>query len=159
MYEKSLVIIKPDGIQRRLAGQVLARFEQVGFKIHAMKFTQANSGLLEKHYQEHVGKDFYPLLESYMSAGPVLVLVLGGVSAIPKIRAMVGATTPGEAAPGTIRGDFAHQVMEKDDRNKALYNIIHASATPEEAEHEIGVWFTSDEVLDYPVTDDMYHGV
>jgi nucleoside-diphosphate kinase len=151
MYEKSLIIIKPDGIQRNLTGTVISRFENAGLKIHAMKFQTVSVEQARKHYSEHVDKGFYPTVEEYVTAGPVLVFVLGGLNCIKKIRTMVGATEPSSALPGTIRGDFAHQPYpaagEPDDQ--PIRNLIHASATPDEAATEIKIWFSDDEVLDY----------
>lgn len=151
MYEKSLIIIKPDGVQRNLVGTILSRFENAGLKIHAVKFQTVPIEQARKHYAEHVGKGFYPTVEKYITSGPVLVLVLGGLSAIKKIRTMVGATEPSSALPGTIRGDFAHQPYpapgEPDD--KPIRNLIHASATPEEAANEVKIWFSDDEIVEY----------
>ena len=151
MYEKSLIIIKPDGVQRNLVGTILSRFENAGLKIHAVKFQTVPVEQSRKHYAEHVGKGFYPTVEKYITSGPVLVLVLGGLNSIKKIRTMVGATEPSSALPGTIRGDFAHQPYpapgEPDD--KPIRNLIHASATPEEAANEISIWFTDEEIVEY----------
>ena len=157
MYEKSLVIIKPDGIQRRKVGQILDRFETAGFKIHAMEMRQADKETAGTHYEEHKDKPFFPMVVDYICSGPVLVFVLGGLGAISKIRQMVGATEPAEAQPGTIRGDFAHQVMVKDGKTP-LFNMIHASANSEDAEREIKVWFKDEQLLDYKLPDDAYHG-
>lgn len=151
MYEKSLIIIKPDGVQRSLVGAILSRFENAGLKIHAMKFQNVPAEQSKKHYAEHVDKPFYPTVEEYITSGPVLVFVLGGLNAIKKIRTMVGATEPASALPGTIRGDYAHQSYpapgEPDD--EPIRNLIHASATPYEAAAEISIWFEADEVTEY----------
>ncbi|NQZ57764.1 MAG: nucleoside-diphosphate kinase [Lentisphaeraceae bacterium] len=156
MYEKSLIIIKPDGVQRNLAGTIISRFENAGLKIHAMKFQTVTVEESRAHYSEHVNKGFYPTVEEYITAGPVIVFVLGGINSIKKIRTMVGATEPSSALPGTIRGDFAHQSYpapgEPDD--KPIRNLIHASATPEEANVEISLWFDDAEVVDYGKIDD-----
>lgn len=154
MYEQSLVIIKPDGIPRRLVSEILSRFERAGFKLHAMKLMQANTELARKHYREHVNKPFYPSVEAYITEGPILVFVLGGQGCISTIRKLVGATMPSDATPGTIRGDLAHQPKG----DGALRNLIHASASPEEAEWEISVWFKASELLDYDLADDELHG-
>jgi len=158
MYEKSLIIVKPDGIQRALAGTILSRFENAGLKLHAMRFQMVSPELARTHYAEHANKDFYPTLEQYITSGPVLVLVAGGLNAVAKIRSLVGATEPASALPGTIRGDFAHQCYPPkgvpDD--EPIRNLIHASATPEEASHEINIWFKADEVIEYSkVTDSV----
>lgn len=151
MYEKSLIIIKPDGVQRSLVGSILTRFENAGLKLHAVKFQKVPVEQSRKHYAEHVNKGFYPTVEKYITSGPVLVFVLGGLNAVKKIRTMVGATEPASALPGTIRGDFAHQPYpapgEPDD--KPIRNLIHASATPEEAANEISIWFSDDEIVEY----------
>lgn len=151
MYEKSLIIIKPDGVQRNLVGSILTRFENAGLKIHAVKFQTVPVEQAREHYAEHVDKGFYPTVEKYITSGPVLVLVLGGLSSIKKIRTMVGATEPSSALPGTIRGDYAHQPYpspgEPDD--KPIRNLIHASATPEEAANEVAIWFTDEEIVEY----------
>ena len=156
MYEKSLIIIKPDGVQRNLAGTIISRFENAGLKIHAMKLQTVTVEESRAHYSEHVNKGFYPTVEEYITAGPVIVFVLGGINSIKKIRTMVGATEPSSALPGTIRGDFAHQSYpapgEPDD--KPIRNLIHASATPEEAAVEISLWFDNAEVVDYGKIDD-----
>ena len=154
MYQKSLVIIKPDGIPRRLVSEILGRFERAGFKLHAMKLMQATAEHARKHYREHVDKAFYPSVESYIIEGPILVFVLGGQGCISTIRKLVGATMPSDAAPGTIRGDLAHQPKG----DGALRNLIHASATPEEAEWEMSVWFDPAELIDYALPDDELHG-
>jgi nucleoside-diphosphate kinase len=156
MYEKSLIIIKPDGIQRSIAGSILSRFENAGLKVHAMKLQNVTAEQSKRHYSEHVEKAFYPTVEEYITSGPVIVFVLGGLSAIKKIRTMVGATEPSSALPGTIRGDFAHQAYpgagEPDD--KPIRNLIHASATADEAAVEIALWFNEDEIVDYSKVSD-----
>ncbi|MCM8530673.1 MAG: nucleoside-diphosphate kinase [Lentisphaeraceae bacterium] len=151
MYEKSLVIVKPDGVQRSLVGTVLSRFEAAGLKIHAMKFQNVPAEQSKEHYSEHVDKAFYPTVEEYITSGPVLVFVLGGNNAIKKIRTMVGATEPASALPGTIRGDFAHQPYPAPGEPdvEPIRNLIHASATPDEASNEISIWFSEDELVDY----------
>lgn len=156
MYEKSLILIKPDGLQRRLVGRLLQRFEDAGLTIHALKLVQPTDELVARHYAEHVNKPFFPSLQAYFRVGPVVALVLGGTGAVSRIRKLVGATAPSEAEPGTIRGDFAHMGLSKDG---PCFNLIHASATPEEAAQEITVWFDARELLDYPLVDDRLLGV
>ncbi len=138
--EKTLVIIKPDGVQRGLAGPILTRFETRGLRIAAMKFMQIDRALAERHYDVHKGKFFYEDLVNYITSGPVLVMVLEGPEAIKVIRAMIGATRPHEAAPGTIRGDFALT---------GLRNLVHASDSPDTAKAEIDLYFKSDEIVSY----------
>ena len=138
--ERTFVMIKPDGVQRGLVGEVLGRFEKRGMKIVAMKLITISRELAEKHYAEHVGKDFYPPLLKYITEGPVVVTVIEGLDAIQQIRKMVGATQPYEAAVGTIRGDFAQDLP---------MNIIHASDSPESADREIGLYFNENEIHNY----------
>lgn len=130
--EKTLVIIKPDGVQRGLVGPILTRFERRGFRILALKMLTVPPEMAEKHYAVHQGKFFYNDLVQYISSGPVVAFVLEGVEAIKAVRLMVGATRPYEAAPGTIRGDYALT---------GLRNLIHASDAPDTAAQEITLWF------------------
>ena len=153
MYQKSLVILKPDAIQRRYIGKILGRLEQAGFKIHATKFLKANKKKFREHYSELCDKDFYPSIEVYVNSGPALFLVLGGINCIAKIRQLVGATDPASALPGTIRGDLCHMPYS-DDNNTSLKNLIHASSCLEDAKKEISLWFKDEEIIDYPMIDD-----
>ena len=147
-YEKSLIIIKPDGVERGLIGAILQRFERCGMTIHAARFQQMTPAHSREHYAEHVDKPFYDSLERYMTSGPVLILVIGGWDGtIAKIRQMVGATAPAEALPGTIRGDFAFR-PRVDISLVSVKNLVHASATPEEAERKIAIWFAPAEIID-----------
>ena len=162
MYQKSLVILKPDAVQRRLVGEILQRFENVGLKIHAMRLEKISGEKSKLHYAEHVEKDFYPSLEAYITSGPILIIVLGGLQAIQKIRLMIGDTIPTKALPGTIRGDYAHQGkghQETSGEQQPLRNLIHASATTDDAETELKVWFQPEEILEYPIPDDFIHGI
>ena len=138
--ERTLIIVKPDGVQRGLIGEILSRFERRGFRLCALKMVQVERSLAEEHYAVHKGKFFYNDLVSYISSSPVVVAVLEGPDVIKATRLMVGATKPAEAAPGTIRGDLAVA---------GLRNLIHASDGPETAEQEIKLWFGEDGVLDY----------
>ncbi len=138
--QQTLVIVKPDGVQRALVGKILARFEERGLKIAALKMVQVSRALAEKHYAVHQGKFFYEGLVNYISASPVVVMVLEGHEAIGVVRAMVGATRPWEAAAGTIRGDYAMM---------GLRNLIHASDAPETAKNEIALWFMPEELCTY----------
>lgn len=139
--QQTLVLIKPDGVQRGLVGKILARFEERGFKIVALKLIQVSRDLAERHYAIHRGKSFYEGLVNYITASPVVAMVLEGHEAISVVRTMVGATRPWEAAPGTIRGDFALM---------GLRNLMHASDAPETAASEIALWFSKSELLAYP---------
>ena len=138
--EKTLVVIKPDGVQRGLVGPILTRFEQRGFRILALKMLTVPKDMAETHYAVHQGKFFYNDLVNYISSGPVVAMVLEGVEAIKAVRLMVGATRPYEAAPGTIRGDYAVT---------GLRNLIHASDAPDTATAEIALWFPGQEVQSY----------
>ena len=137
--QRTLVLLKPDCVQRRLIGTLIQRFEQKGLRLFAMKFVQASRALAEKHYAVHKGKFFYEDLVKMISASPVIAFVLEGPNAIAVVRSMVGATRPHEAAPGTIRGDYALV---------GLRNLVHASDAPETAATEIKLWF-ADGVVPY----------
>ncbi len=139
--QRTLVIIKPDGVQRALTGKIMARFEERGFEVIALKLMQVDREMAEKHYAVHKGKFFYEGLVSYIVSSPVVVMVLEGHEAIGAVRKMVGATRPWEAEPGTIRGDYALM---------GLRNLIHASDAPETAEKEIALWFKPEELHPYP---------
>lgn len=138
--ERTLVIIKPDGVQRGLAGAILKRFEDRGLRFVGLKMISIDQALAERHYAVHKGKFFYEDLVSYITSGPVVVLVAEGPEAIKVVRAMVGATRPHEATSGTIRGDFAVT---------GLRNLIHASDAPDTAQAEIDLYFREDELLSY----------
>ena len=130
--QRTLVILKPDAVQRGIAGEILARFERRGLRIAALRLVKVERSLAEKHYEVHKGKFFYDDLVKVISASPVIAFVLEGPNAIAVVRSMVGATRPHEAAPGTIRGDYALV---------GLRNLVHASDAPETAETEIKLWF------------------
>lgn len=150
MFEKTLVIIKPDGVQRQLIGTIIQRFENVGLKIIGMKMVWVDAGFSKKHYAEHVEKPFYKSLEAFITEGPVVAVVVEGLHAPALVRKMVGKTEPKQAEPGTIRGDLAHHSYEyTDNAGKAIKNLIHASASKKEAEAEIKLWFKPEELHDY----------
>ncbi len=130
--EKTLVIIKPDGIERGLIGEIISRYEKKGLKITDCKMVRADEETLEKHYEEHKEKSFYKELISYMTRGKVLVLIVEGENAIQIVRKLNGKTNHLEAEAGTIRGDFANSVTE---------NLVHASDSKESVEREISIWF------------------
>lgn len=138
--EKTLIIVKPDGVQRGLVAEILGRFERKGLKIVALKMIQIDRPLAEKHYGIHKGKFFFEDLVAYITSGPVVVAVLEGPDAIAIVRAMIGKTKPAEAAPGTIRGDFAVA---------GLRNLVHASDAPETAAFEEALYFAPGEVHSY----------
>ncbi|HZQ97351.1 MAG TPA: nucleoside-diphosphate kinase [Chloroflexota bacterium] len=130
--EQTLVIVKPDGVERGLIGEVIGRFERRGFKIRGLRMMDIDRALAERHYAVHKGKPFYEGLVEYITSGPVVVALVEGPDAIATVRRMVGATKSNEAAAGTIRGDFALTVER---------NIVHASDAPETAEYEKSLYF------------------
>jgi nucleoside-diphosphate kinase len=138
--ERTLIIVKPDGVQRGLVGQVLGRFEARGFKLAGLKLMRISRELAERHYAEHQGKPFYEGLVAFITSAPAVVGVVEGPGAIAVVRAMMGATNPANADAGTIRGDFAVTMS---------YNVIHGSDSPASAEREIGLFFDPSELLDY----------
>lgn len=147
MTKRTFVMVKPDGVQRGLMGEVISRFEKSGIKIVAMKFLSVPLDLAEKHYGVHKGKKFYEKLLAYITSGPVLAMVVEGDQVIARIRKIVGVTDPLEAHPGTIRGDFAQQIGR---------NLIHASDSPENAEFEINLWFSPEEIVGYEKIDEKW---
>ncbi len=147
--ERTFVMIKPDGVQRGIVGEVISRFEKVGLKIIGMKFMHVDRDFSKKHYSDHVEKPFYKGLEDFLVSGPVVAFVLEGAQAISLVRKMVGSTEPAQSAPGTIRGDFAHITYARADNNGGqMPNIIHASDSSEGAEKEISLWFSQTELFD-----------
>ena len=144
MIQQTLVIFKPSALERGLVGRVLARFESKGLIIAGLKMMQLSPEILREHYAHLLNLSFFPLIEASMTASPVIVMCLKGIDAIQVVRNMTGATNGRQAAPGTIRGDFAMSNQE---------NIIHASSSPEDAEAEIKRFFKPEEIFDYtPVT-------
>jgi nucleoside-diphosphate kinase len=136
--ERTLVLIKPDAMQRALAGEILSRFEQRGLQVRAAKLLKVDRGLAEEHYAEHVEKPFFGELVEFITSAPTLALVLEGESAIGVVRTTMGATNPADSAPGTIRGDLALAMPD---------NLVHGSDSPESAQREIGLWFSNDELV------------
>lgn len=134
--ERTLVIIKPDGVRRGLVGEVLRRIETKGYVIDALEMVSASAEQLAEHYAEHAAKPFYPSLAEYMQSGPVVTMVLSGADVIQSFRSLAGATNPTAAAPGTIRGDLARNWG-----TDSMENIVHGSDSPESAEREISIWF------------------
>jgi nucleoside-diphosphate kinase len=135
--ERTLVLVKPDAIERKLAGEILARFERRGLEIVGAKLVRVSHELAEKHYAEHTAKPFFSELVEFITSAPTLALVLEGESAIGVVRTTMGATNPVDSAPGTVRGDFALAMPN---------NLVHGSDSPESAEREIGLWFGADEL-------------
>ena len=141
--QRSLILVKPDGVQRRLIGRLIARIEDKGLQIVGLKMLQVTPELSQQHYAEHVDKPFYPLLEEFITSAPVVAMCVQGPEAISVMRTLMGPTNGREAAPGTIRGDFgASRQM----------NLMHGSDGPEAAEKEISVYFKPEELCDYDAT-------
>jgi nucleoside-diphosphate kinase len=134
--ERTLVLVKPDGVRRGLSGEVLRRIEAKGYTLAAVQLLDASTELLEAHYAEHVGKPFYQPLVDFMLSGPILAVVAEGQDVIKGFRSLAGATNPTEAAPGTIRGDLA-----RDWGLKVQQNLVHGSDSSESAQREIALWF------------------
>lgn len=141
MSERTLVLIKPDGVQRLLVGRILTRFEERGLRMVGLKLVRVDREFAERHYAVHRERPFFEGLVTFITSSPVVALVLEGPNAIAVVRAMVGSTRPHEAAPGTIRGDFALDTGQ---------NLVHASDGPETADFELGLWFAPGELFDYP---------
>ena len=138
--ERTYLMVKPDGVQRGLVGEIIGRFERKGFKLLALKFFTPTRALLEEHYAEHKGKPFYEPLLEYMSMGPVVCMVWQGLNVVATSRKMMGATKPEKADPGTIRADFCVESGR---------NVIHGSDSVESAEREIKLWFKPEELQTY----------
>jgi len=136
--ERTLVLIKPDAVRRRLTGRILDRFEQRGLTIRAAKLVQVGRDLAERHYAEHVEKPFFGELVEFITSSPTLALVLEGEGAIATVRTTMGATNPATAAPGTIRGDLALSMPD---------NLVHGSDSPESAAREVALWFAPEELV------------
>ena len=136
--ETTLVLVKPDGVKRALSGEVIRRFEKRGLQLAALKMCRLSKEMAEKHYAEHIGKAFFPELVEFITSGPVVAMAVRGENAIRVVRAMMGATNPLEAAPGTIRGDLA-LIMAN--------NVIHGSDGPESAIRELAMFFRTDEIF------------
>lgn len=145
--ERTLVLIKPDGVQRGLIGEIIGRLEKRGLKIVAAKFMSVSRPLAEKHYSVHKGKPFYDSLIEYITSAPVFAMVWEGPFAIAAVRQTMGSTRPTEAAPGSIRHDFALEVGR---------NLTHASDGPETAKDEIGIWFTPEEISEWDRANDSW---
>lgn len=161
--ERTLIIIKPDALQRALVGEILTRFERVGLKIVATKMLQPNNDHYYYHY-ENIGKmvsrrgnKAFDMVLKMMSQGPVIAFVLEGVEAVALVRKIVGTTEPKSALPGTIRGDYAHISFEHaDKKDMGIPNLLHASGDPEEAKQEIEHWFSEGEIFDYRSINDLH---
>ena len=145
--ETTLIILKPDSVQRGLMGKIISRFENKGLQIVAARFAQIHPELAAKHYQEHQSKPFYDDLVRFMTSSPVLLLAIRGMKAIEISRKMIGATAGFKAEPGTIRGDLGVS---------GSFNLIHGSDSPESAQRELKLFFNDDEILDYERAMDLW---
>lgn len=161
--EKTLVLFKPDALQRGVVGEILTRFERVGLKIVGTKMIAPDREHYYKHYEEigkmitRRGEETFNITLDLMLQGPVIAMVFEGVEAVALVRKLVGTTEPKSAAPGTIRGDFSHMSFGfADSAKKGIPNLIHASGDPEEAIQEIGHWFADEELYDYSVLNEKF---
>ena len=145
--ERTFVMVKPDGVQRGLIGEVIRRLEQKGLKIVGLKMIWIQEELAMEHYSEHAEKPFFRSLVDYITSGPVVAMVVEGKDAVKVVRNIVGATNPAEASPGTIRGDFGLDIGR---------NVVHASDSLESAEREISLFFDAEEILEYPRMDEEW---
>jgi nucleoside-diphosphate kinase len=134
--QRTLILVKPDGVRRGLVGEVIARVERKGYKISALRMLIADKSMLESHYAEHNGKPFYEPLMEFMLSGPIVAMIAEGERVIEGFRSLAGATDPTVAAPGSIRGDLA-----RDQGTRVVQNIVHGSDSPESAEREIKIFF------------------
>ncbi len=147
--ERTLILLKPDAVQRRLVGRIIARIEEKGLKIVGLKMIRVSRELAEQHYAEHREKPFYPELVSFITSAPVVAVVVEGPRAVEVVRKMMGKTNPLEAEPGTIRGDFGLSVT---------MNLIHGSDSPASAAREIALFFREDELVSYTLADSVWLG-
>ncbi len=161
--EQTLVLFKPDTVQRGVVGEILTRFERVGLKIVGTKMIAPDKDHYYKHYENigqmvtRRGQKAFDVTLAMMGEGPVIAMVFEGVSAVSLVRKMVGGTEPKSADPGTIRGDFSHMSFEyADTAGKGIPNLLHASGDPEEAEKEINHWFSDNELFDYNALNDKF---
>jgi nucleoside-diphosphate kinase len=141
--ERTLILLKPDAIQRRLAGKIISRFEEKGLNFVALKMLRVTPELAKKHYAEHVEKAWYPTLEQFITGGPIVAAIVEGLEAIRVVREMLGATSGLKAAPGTIRGDYS---------SSRQMNLVHASDGPEAAKREIDLYFKPEEIVEFEPT-------
>ncbi len=157
MIERTLILVKPDGVERGLVGRITQRFEDVGLKIVGMKMVWVDKEFSKEHYKAHVEKPFYKGLEDFIVSGPVVAMVLEGINAIKLVRKIVGETEPISAQPGTIRGDFAqHSYGYADEKGIAIKNLIHASGDAEDAKVEVELWFKKEELHGYELVHEKH---
>lgn len=147
-WERTFVLIKPDGVKRALVGTIISRFEQAGLTFTGIRLVGVDVEKAEKHYESHRGKAFFDPLVRLLTSGPVVAMALEGAHAISVVRKIVGSTEPREAAPGSIRGDFCHMSYARSkERLGVIPNLIHASDSPESAEWELALWFSDDDTV------------
>ena len=162
-FERTLILIKPDGVRRALSGKIIARLERAGLKLIALKMLQADRTTAEKHYTyEDIsvrhGDHIRQILLNYITEGPIIAAVFEGVSAVEVVRKIAGSTEPLKSAPGTIRGDYCHHSYKHCESKKTtIKNVIHASASPNEAVMEVAVWFDEKELNSYRRSDECEH--
>lgn len=159
--QQTLVLIKPDGVQRGLVGETIKRFEQRGLKIVGLKLTRADDDLAKKHYTEDItkrrGRKVRNKLLKFLVSGPIITIAIEGVDAIENVRKIVGDTESKSALPGTIRGDFSHVSFDHaDEKNIPVKNLIHASANKEDAKNELAIWFSVDDIHNYKRSEDEH---
>lgn len=161
MKERTLVLIKPEGVKKHLVGKIISRFEDAGLKIVGMKQVWADKEFAKKHYTEDIaernGERIRENLLNYIVEGPVVAIALEGINAIENVRKMVGGTEPKSAPPGTIRGDFTHVSYQYADANDIpVKNIVHSSGNEEDARHELPLWFSDNELHSYETISDYF---
>ncbi|MCD5408376.1 nucleoside-diphosphate kinase [Candidatus Bipolaricaulota bacterium] len=147
--ERTLVLLKPDAVQRRIVGRIISRFEDKGLKIVGMKLMKVTQQLAERHYEEHREKPFFSELVSFITSSPIVAMVVEGPGAIEEVRKLMGKTNPRDAAPGTIRGDFGLSIT---------MNLVHGSDSPASAAQEIPIFFSEGEILEYSTADAPWLG-
>ncbi len=161
--EKTLIILKPDAVQRQITGEIITRFEKAGLKIVGVKMILPNRDQYHHHYEgiskmvSRRGEEAFEATLKAMQEGPVIAMVLEGIEAVSIVRKLVGTTEPKEANPGTIRGDYSHISFDYSKKvNSGIPNLVHASGDPSEAEQEIAHWFNKDELFDYTTVHDYF---
>ena len=145
--ERTLILVKPDGVQRSLSGEIISRLERSGLKITGMKLLHVNEDLAKKHYAEHEDKPFFGDLVEYICSAPIIALAFSGPNAVEKSRKLIGKTNPLESEPGTIRGDLGLEISR---------NLIHGSASIEDAKREVSIFFNDSEIIDYEKSSDSW---
>jgi len=157
--ERTLVVLKPDALFRGLVGRIVQRLEDAGLKIVALRLTQADDALARAHYADleaRIGTAAFEAVCRYLTAGPVVAIAIEGDGAVAVVRKLVGATFPSDAAPGTIRGDLCHQGRRQPGEGAAVFNLVHASGSPDEAQQELSLWFADTELFSYNRLDEAW---